>query len=69
MTSRIFGKIYKTSKFCSVPDEGIKLLLWLQHFITQVTIVPFMLENHFLSLKIWLSSLNCFLKWFHLETL
>lgn len=39
MTSGIFGKIYKTSKFCFAPDGGIKLLLWLQHFTTEVTIV------------------------------
>lgn len=41
MTSSTFGKIYKTSKFCSPPDEEIKLLLWLQHFTTEVTIVTF----------------------------
>lgn len=52
MASSIFGKIYKTNKFCSTPDEGIKLLLWLQHFNTEVTIETFKLKNHFHSVEI-----------------
>lgn len=45
MTSSIFGKIYKTSKFCSAPDDRIKVLLWLQNIITELTIVTFKLEK------------------------